>query len=104
MKGVAKDKMIRLCYGLNRHESEQTQGDSEVQRSLACYSPWGCKEWEMTWQLNNKNNPFIGPQLSHHGVKLAIDNPYKSVPIKTYLQKLVVGSARLAAHVCQPMV
>ena len=57
----------------------------------------------MTWQLNNKNNPFIGPQLSHHGVKLAIDNPYKSVPIKTYLQKLVVGSARLAAHVCQPM-
>ena len=23
--------------------------------SLACYSPWGCKESDMTEQLNNKN-------------------------------------------------
>ena len=25
-------------------ESEQTPGDSKGQGSLACYSPWGCKE------------------------------------------------------------
>ena len=32
------------------HESEQTPGDSEGQGSLACYSPWGRKELDMTEQ------------------------------------------------------
>ena len=29
---------------LNEHEFEQTPGDGEGQGSLACCSPWGCKE------------------------------------------------------------
>ena len=41
---------------LNGYELEQTQRDSEGQRSLECYSPWGCKESDMTWQLNKNNN------------------------------------------------
>ena len=28
-------------------------GDSEGQGSLACRSPWGCKELDTTEQLNN---------------------------------------------------
>ena len=32
---------------------EQTLGDGEVQGSLACYSPWGCKELDTTERLNN---------------------------------------------------
>ena len=40
----------------NGHESEQTPGDSEGQGSLACCSSWGCKESDMTFQLNNNNN------------------------------------------------
>ena len=28
-------------------------GDGKGQGSLACYSPWGRKEWDMTKQLNN---------------------------------------------------
>ena len=35
-------------HQLNGHESEQTWGDSEGQGSLACYSPWGRKESDMT--------------------------------------------------------
>ena len=31
-------------------------GDSEGQGSLACCSSWGCKESDMTFQLNNNNN------------------------------------------------
>ena len=31
------------------HEFEQTPGDSEGQRSLACCNPWGLKESDMTW-------------------------------------------------------
>ena len=37
---------------LNGHEFEQAPGDGEGQGSLACYSPWGCKESDMTEQLN----------------------------------------------------
>ena len=32
---------------------EQTPGDGEGQGSLACCSPWGCKESDVTEQLNN---------------------------------------------------
>ena len=38
-------------------ESEQAPGASEGQRSLACCSPQGCKELNMTEWLNN-NTPF----------------------------------------------
>ena len=31
----------------------KTPGDGEVQRSLACCSPRGCEESDMTEQLNN---------------------------------------------------
>ena len=34
------------------HEFEQDPGVGEGQRSLACYSPWGCKESDMTERLN----------------------------------------------------
>ena len=37
----------------NGHELGQTQGDDEGQGGLACCSPWGCKELDMTEQLNN---------------------------------------------------
>jgi len=35
-------------YATVGNEFEQTPGDSEGQGSLACYSPWGCKELDMT--------------------------------------------------------
>ena len=36
-------------------ESERTPEDSEVQKSLASCSPWGCKELDLSEQLNNKS-------------------------------------------------
>ena len=42
-KGVTEDEMVGWHHWLNGHEFEQTQGDSEGQRSLACCSPWGHK-------------------------------------------------------------
>ena len=41
-------------HRLKSHESEQTARDSGGRRSLVCCSPWGCKESEMTQQLNSK--------------------------------------------------
>ena len=40
-------------------ESEQTPGDSEGQGSLACCSPWGCKQSETTEQLNNNRTQHL---------------------------------------------
>jgi len=53
--------MMGLHHRLNGHEFEQTLGDSEGQGSLACCRPWGCRESDMTEQLNNynKNDVFI---------------------------------------------
>ena len=46
--------MIGWHPQLNGHEFEQTAGNSEGQGGLACCSPWGCKESDMTEQLNHK--------------------------------------------------
>ena len=40
--------MVGRYHPLDRHEFEQTPGDSEGQGSLACCGPWGRKESEMT--------------------------------------------------------
>ena len=47
-KGTTEDEMVGWHQQLNRHEFEQTLGDSEGQGSLACCSSWGCKESDMT--------------------------------------------------------
>ena len=47
-KGVTEDEMVGMHHRFNGHELEQTPGDSEGQGKLACYSPWGCKESDMT--------------------------------------------------------
>ena len=47
-KGVAEDEMIGWHHRLNGHEFEQTLEDSGGQRSLACFSSWGCKELNMS--------------------------------------------------------
>ena len=35
---------------------EQAPADSEGQGNLACFSPWGCKELDITEELNNNNS------------------------------------------------
>ena len=47
-RGVTEDEMVGRHHQFNGHEFEQTLGDSEGQGSLACCSPWGHKESEMT--------------------------------------------------------
>jgi len=48
-----EDEMVGWHHLLNGHEFEQALGDGEGQGSLACCSPWGCKELDMTEQLSN---------------------------------------------------
>ena len=53
--------MVVWHHRLNGHEFEQTLEDSGRQRSLACCSPWGCKQLDVTQQLNNNNNNLKFP-------------------------------------------
>ena len=52
---MTEDEIVGWHHRLNGHESEQTPGDSEGQGGLACCSPWGCKESDMNYQLNNNS-------------------------------------------------
>ena len=47
---------LRWHHQLNGHEFEQTPGENEGQGSLESYNPWGRKESDATWQLNNSND------------------------------------------------
>ena len=47
-KGATEDEMAGWHHQLNGHESGQTQGGSEEQRSLVYYSSWGHKESDLT--------------------------------------------------------
>ena len=45
---MTEDDLFGWDHQLNGHEFEQPPGGSEGQGSLACCSPWGHKESDMT--------------------------------------------------------
>ena len=47
-KGMTEDEIVGWHHWLNGHKLEQTPGGSEGQGSMACCSPWGLKESDMT--------------------------------------------------------
>ena len=47
-----QDEMVGWHHWLNGHEFEQAPRISNRQGSLACCSPWDCKELDATEQLN----------------------------------------------------
>ena len=51
-----KMRWLDSITNFNGHEFVQTTRDSLGQGSLACCTPWGCKELDTTEQLNNNKN------------------------------------------------
>ena len=51
-KGMTEDEMIGWHHRLNEYEFEQIPGIGDGQGSLACCSPWGHKESEVTEWLH----------------------------------------------------
>ena len=49
---MTEDEVAAWHHQLDGHEFEQVLEVSGGQVSLACCSPWGCKESDMTGQLN----------------------------------------------------
>ena len=61
---MTEDEMVGWHHQLNGRKFEQTPGDGEGQGSLACCSPWGCRELDTTERLKNNNNRVYGERGS----------------------------------------
>ena len=68
-KGTAEDEMVGWYHRLNGHEFGCTPGVGDGQGRLACCSPWGCKESDMTewlhWTSSVILRPLLGQRLTH---------------------------------------
>ena len=53
-RGLTEYEMVGWHHRLDGHEFEQALGVGDGQGSLVCFSPWGCKESDITEKLNNK--------------------------------------------------
>ena len=49
---MIEDEMVGWHHRLDGHEFEQALAFGDGQESLACCSPWGCKDLDMSEQLN----------------------------------------------------
>ena len=49
---MTEDEMVGWLHQFNGHEFEHAPGVGDGQGSLACCSPWGHKESDMTERLN----------------------------------------------------
>ena len=74
-KGMTEDEMVGWHHWLDEHEFEQTLRVSDGQRSLVCYSPWGCKESGTSGWLNWTNSGCINLH-SHGKYKMIVFSPY----------------------------
>ena len=57
-KVAKQDEKVGWHHQFNGRESGQTLRDSKGQGILACCSPWGHKELDMTEPLNNNNQIY----------------------------------------------
>ena len=49
---MTEDEMVGWHHQLNKHDLEQTQGIGDGKGGLACCSPWGRRESDMTEWLD----------------------------------------------------
>ena len=74
--------MVGWHHQLDGHEFEQTLGDGEGQGSLACCSPWGHKESDMTQLMKNaKVRGWIE-------ARERVGNPSCRIPEKIFREQL----------------
>ena len=65
---MTENEMIGWHHQFSGHEFEKTPGDSEGKESLMCFSSWGHKKSDTSWQLNTNNSSasqliFIHPLI-----------------------------------------
>ena len=63
-KGMTEDEMVEWHHQLDGYEFEQAPGAGNGLGSLACCSPWGHKELDMTKRLNWTEEKLSSDPLS----------------------------------------
>ena len=71
-KGMTEVEMVGWHHRLNGHEFEWAPGVGDGQGSLACCSPWGCKESETTKRLNWLTDRDVWRTVKNHMISLFI--------------------------------
>ena len=79
-KGMTDNEMVGWYHQLYGDEFEQALGVGDGQGSLVCCSPWGCKESDMTEQLNWTELNCSLPGSSFHGIFQARILEWVSIP------------------------
>ena len=81
-KGMTENKMVGWYHWFNGHEFEQALGEGEGQGSLACCSPWGCKESDMTERLNwTEFFPTVYSEISiYKKIQITLMNRFTNNP------------------------
>ena len=67
-KGMTEDEMAGWHHRLDGHEFEWTLGVGDGQGGLACCSPWGCKESDMTelnWTESLSSRCYYYPHVTN---------------------------------------
>jgi len=81
-KGMTEDEMVGWHHQLiNGNEFDQAQGVGNGQGSLACWSPWGSKESDMTEWLNPRSEVVVKLcviYISNYIIHLSIPSELKS--------------------------
>ena len=72
---MTEDEIVGWHHQLNAHKFEQAPGVGDGQGSLACCSPWGRKDSDMTEQLNlTELNIFVKVKISPAACQAMTDN------------------------------
>ena len=87
--------MVGWHHRLNGRGFEQTPGDGEGQGSLACFSPWGLKELDMTEGLNEQHEGGVWENLGNNVIALYLKwsydlQPYSFVKILATVSQRVI--------------
>ena len=72
--------MAGWYHRCNGHELGKTLGDGEGKGGMACCSPWGCKESDMTGYLICNNNESLEKGMTTHSYSLAWRIPWTEEP------------------------
>ena len=71
-KGMTEDEMVGWHHRLNGHRFGLTLEVGDGQGSLACCSPWGCKESDLTERLNWTELNWTDRQKKTHVVRVVV--------------------------------
>ena len=95
---MTEDKMFGWHHQLNGHEFEQAMGDGEGNGSLACCSPRGHKDSDMTELLKNNNSHYNRTRDVRNEkkeIKLALFAYYTIVYIDLSFLKYIDNSLKM---------